>query len=168
MKLPTRFSTHYHSPLGELSLVSTDSGLCGLYLDGQKHWPADSADWVPDEGQRFQSIRVWLDAYFAKHPLPPLPVFDFVGGTPFQQKVWQALLDIPAGQTLSYGQLSAQIGAPKAVRAVGAAVGRNPLSILIPCHRVVGANGSLTGYAGGLERKRWLLRHEMRDTALRS
>jgi methylated-DNA-[protein]-cysteine S-methyltransferase len=107
---------------------------------------------------------VWLDAYFANQPLPPLPAFDFVSGTPFQQKVWHALLHIPAGQTISYGQLAIQIGAPKAVRAVGAAVGRNPLSIVIPCHRVVGANGSLTGYAGGLEGKRWLLQHEMRDT----
>ena len=162
MKLPTLYLTHYHSPLGELSLVASDAGLCGLYLAGQKHWPTDSASWVPDKGQRFQAIMAWLEAYFAKAPLPDLPTLDFVRGTPFQQNVWRALQDIPAGQTLSYGQLAMQIGAPKAVRAVGAAVGRNPLSIVVPCHRVVGSNGSLTGYAGGLERKAWLLKHEER------
>jgi methylated-DNA-[protein]-cysteine S-methyltransferase len=150
----------YDSPLGELSLVASESGLSGLYLAGQKHWPADSAAWLPDDGRGFQAIRRWLDAYFAKERVPPLPNLDYVTGTPFQRNVWQALRDIPLGQTLSYGQLARQIGASKAVRAVGAAVGRNPLSIVIPCHRVVGANGSLTGYAGGLERKGWLLSHE--------
>lgn len=82
------------------------------------------------------------------------------GGTAFQRKVWEALRTIPAGRTLSYGELAAQIGSPKAVRAVGLANGANPVGLVVPCHRVIGANGTLTGYGGGLERKRWLLRHE--------
>ena len=82
------------------------------------------------------------------------------GGTPFQRAVWKALRDIPAGRTESYGQLAARIGVPKAVRAVGLANGANPIGLVVPCHRVIGANGSLTGYGGGIERKRWLLNHE--------
>jgi methylated-DNA-[protein]-cysteine S-methyltransferase len=82
------------------------------------------------------------------------------GGTDFQRSVWKALRAIPAGETRTYGQLAAAIGSPKAVRAVGLANGRNPVALIVPCHRVIGANGTLTGYAGGLERKRWLLQHE--------
>jgi methylated-DNA-[protein]-cysteine S-methyltransferase len=160
--LPSLYLTHYRSPLGELSLVASDAGLCGLYLAGQKHWPADSLEWLADKGQRFHRVVDWLDAYFAKIPLPDLPPLDFVRGTAFQQTVWRTLQDIPPGQTLSYGQLAERMGRPKAVRAVGAAVGRNPLSIVVPCHRVIGSNGSLAGYAGGLERKIWLLKHEAR------
>ncbi len=86
------------------------------------------------------------------------------GGTPFQKRIWQALREIPAGQTISYGQLARRIGQPAAVRAVGLANGANPIGIVVPCHRVIGANGSLTGYGGGLDRKRWLLNHEKQVT----
>lgn len=89
-----------------------------------------------------------------------MPKLDLIIGTEFQKKVWQALKNIPKGETLTYGQLAEQIDAPNAVRALGVAIGRNPISIIIPCHRVIGSSGLLTGYAGGVDRKRWLLEHE--------
>jgi methylated-DNA-[protein]-cysteine S-methyltransferase len=106
------------------------------------------------------SIRVAFERYFAgdRQALQGLPWKS--GGTAFQQKVWQALTTIPVGETWSYAQLAAAIGKPTAVRAVGLANGANPIPIVVPCHRVIGANGSLTGYGGGIERKRWLLNHE--------
>ncbi len=109
------------------------------------------------EGRAPQPVRDALDAWFGGD----LTAFDGLevrtGGTVFQRAVWRALRDIPAGETRTYGQLAAAIGAPKAVRAVGLANGANPVGVIVPCHRVIGANGALTGYAGGLERKRWLL-----------
>lgn len=154
------YFTEWQSPLGVITLRATERGLSGLFFAGQKHWPEDAGSWQRDDGGRFDAARAWLQAYFAGESLPKMPCLDRPTGTSFQKEVWQALAGIPAGQTLSYGQLAEQIGAPNAVRAVGAAVGRNPLSLLIPCHRVVGATGLLTGYAGGIERKRWLLKHE--------
>ena len=105
-------------------------------------------------------VRTALERYFGGdvHALDGLTVT--TGGTDFQRSVWKALRAIPAGETRTYGQLAAAIGSPKAVRAVGLANGRNPVALILPCHRVIGANGTLTGYAGGLERKRWLLQHE--------
>jgi methylated-DNA-[protein]-cysteine S-methyltransferase len=100
-----------------------------------------------------------LSAYHQGHAAEP-PTLDLSAGTVFQQSVWRALLDVPSGQTISYGTLAQRLGNPSGVRAVAAAVGRNPLSIIVPCHRIVGADGSLTGYAGGLDRKRALLLHE--------
>lgn len=112
------------------------------------------------EGRAPEAVRRAVEAYFGGD----LTAFDAVvvktGGTVFQQAVWAALRAIPAGETRSYGQLAAAIGSPKAVRAVGLANGSNPVGVIVPCHRVIGANGTLTGYAGGLERKRWLLAHE--------
>jgi len=99
-------------------------------------------------------------AYFAGDANALSEIAWKTGGTPFQRKVWAALCEIPAGRTESYGELAARIGAPKAVRAVGLANGANPVGVVVPCHRVIGANGSLTGYGGGIERKRWLLTHE--------
>lgn len=115
-------------------------------------------DLIP--GTAPEPVRAAVLAYFAGNAraLDALPVA--TGGTPFQREVWAALRAIPAGETRSYGQLATAIGRPKAVRAVGLANGSNPVGIIVPCHRVVGANGTLTGYAGGLERKRWLLAHE--------
>ncbi len=159
MKTPIHFTT-LTSPLGQITLAATQCGLCGVYNDQQKHWPPSSNNWIRDDGPRFDLTRKWLTNYFSQETNPSLPPMDFVTGTDFQQKVWRTLLTIPFGSTVTYGQLALQIQAPKAVRAVGAAVGRNPISILIPCHRVIGSNGSLTGYAGGLEKKRWLLEHE--------
>jgi methylated-DNA-[protein]-cysteine S-methyltransferase len=146
------------SPIGELLLVSDGERLTGLYLETQPAWPQKRADWRW-EPRAFREVIAQLDAYFAGelHDFD-LPVY--CAGTPFQQKVWAALRTIPHGITISYAELAQRIGQPSAVRAVGLANGRNPVSIIVPCHRVIGAGGSLTGYSGGIERKRWLLRHE--------
>jgi O-6-methylguanine DNA methyltransferase len=112
------------------------------------------------EGQLPAPIQAAFDRYFAGDPDALKAVPWITGGTEFQRKVWNALTSIPAGETWSYGQLARHIGLPDAVRAVGAANGANPIPIVVPCHRVIGADGSLTGFGGGLDRKRWLLRHE--------
>jgi len=136
----------------------------GLWFVGQKYFPADAAAWeaCPDE-PALQKLSVWLDAYFyGKNPVVDFPLAP--RGTEFQRAVWAALREIPYGQTTTYGALARRLSEtrprPTSPRAVGAAVGHNPVSILIPCHRVVGADGGLTGYAGGLERKTALLKLE--------
>ena len=152
--------TRYDSPLGPMIVAATSRGLAGVWFDGQRHLPEHAA-W-PEQPQHPILLRAvaQLEEYFAGTRTSfDLPL-DLQGGTTFQQSVWQALLAIPAGGTTSYGVISQRIGQPAAVRAVGAAVGRNPLSIVVPCHRVLGANGALTGYAGGLERKTALLQLE--------
>ncbi len=152
--------TSYDSPLGRIILAATDDRLVGVWFDGQRHQP-DTSSWPPvsDHGV-LQQARTQLTDYFAgRRTSFELPL-DLSTGTDFQQAVWRALLKIPAGATVTYGALSAMLGKPAAVRAVAGAVGRNPLSIILPCHRVLGANGALTGYAGGLERKAALLHLE--------
>lgn len=148
------------TPLGPITLAASDQGLAGLWFDGQKHHPGvldvpyDAAN--PFIAQaRDELRRYWNgDAHDGfRVPLAP-------EGTAFQQAVWRALRAIPAGHTCSYTAVAARAGVPHAVRAVGAAIGRNPLSIIVPCHRVLGRDGSLTGYAGGLSRKRALLKLE--------
>jgi methylated-DNA-[protein]-cysteine S-methyltransferase len=151
------------SPLGPVTLAASAQGLCGLWFDDQKHGPtaADRQHWISDTSNPLllNAIRQ-LEAYFAgKLTVFDLPL-DLSAGTPFQQAVWQALLAIRSGHSLSYGALAAQLHKPQAVRAVGAAVGRNPVSIIVPCHRILGAGGQLTGYAGGLWRKEALLKLE--------
>ena len=161
MKLPTSLVAARHtSPLGGILLAASDLGLAGLWFEGQRYHPqADTWPMAP-EHPVLVLAKQQLDDYFAgRRTRFDLPL-DLQGGTPFQQTVWLALLGIPAGQRTSYAALSQRIGKPAAVRAVGAAVGRNPVSIVVPCHRVVGADGSLTGYAGGLDRKTALLRLE--------
>lgn len=146
------------SPLGELLLAGDGERLGALYMDAHDIWPQKQPHWIWDEAP-FRRVRAQLDAYFAG----TLRVFDLplaLAGTPFQQRVWQALLEIPYGVTISYGELARRLGDPKASRAVGLANGRNPVSIIVPCHRVIGADGALTGYGGGLDNKRWLLTHE--------
>lgn len=151
--------TRYESPIGTLTLVATAEGLCGLYFE--QHKPAPKREgWHEQDDPRFEAAKQWLRAYFAGETPRDMPPLAFTHGTPFQRRVWEALRLIPRGSTTTYAQLARSIGAEKAVRAVGAAVGRNPISILIPCHRVLGSSGSLTGFAGGVERKRWLLQHE--------
>jgi methylated-DNA-[protein]-cysteine S-methyltransferase len=156
----TIVKTHYESPLGSMIVAATARGLAGVWFEGQRHLP-DHAKWpVQAEHPVLRQAQVQLAEYFAgRRSSFDLPL-DLQGGTAFQRSVWDALLAIPRGGTTSYGMLSRSIGQPAAVRAVGAAVGRNPLSIVVPCHRVVGADGSLTGYAGGLERKTALLQLE--------
>lgn len=144
------------TPLGPLTAARSAAGLSGLWFDGQKHHPG--ALGVPlDDGSDpvLSATAAALAAYFSGKPyaLPPLDP----AGTAFQREVWQALLDIAPGQPATYGALAGRLGRASAARALGGAVGRNPISVLVPCHRVVGANGSLTGYAGGLARKQALL-----------
>lgn len=144
------------SPHGQLYLAATQRGLAGMWFTDQRHLP-DVSPWQRMDNARqhdvLEETQAQLLAYFAgKLQQFDLPL-DLSAGTVFQQAVWQALLKIPFGKTTSYGALSSSIGKPLAVRAVGTAIGRNPIGIIVPCHRVVGADGSLTGYAGGLHRK---------------
>jgi methylated-DNA-[protein]-cysteine S-methyltransferase len=154
------FYTHHESPLGPLLLVADATTLCGLYMDEHRHGPVVQSDWAQDD-RPFHDVRLQLDEYFAgARRTFALPLA--AQGTAFQRAVWASLVEIPYGATRSYGELASALGKPSASRAVGAANGRNPISIVVPCHRVIGANGALTGYAGGEERKRWLLQHEAR------
>jgi methylated-DNA-[protein]-cysteine S-methyltransferase len=153
------------SPIGRVRLVAEDGALVGVYMEQHAHAPAPAADAadggepVLDEAAR--QLAAWFAGERTAFELPLRP-----RGTPFQLAVWRALREIPYGETRSYRELAACLGRPAAVRAVGAANGRNPISIVVPCHRVVGADGALTGYAGGVERKRWLLGHEREVRAL--
>lgn len=164
---PMKFSTSavqtsYDSPLGRIIVAASEDKLLGVWFDGQRHQP-DTASWpIATNHPVLQQAKAQLTDYFAgRRTSFELPL-DLGTGTSFQQAVWRALLKIPYGVTRSYGALSADIGRPSAVRAVGAAVGRNPFSIIVPCHRVLGSDGALTGYAGGLERKTALLQLEGR------
>lgn len=185
--VPTAWCT-LESPLGDLWVAATDQGLSGLWFVGQRHGPTplEQAGWptaaaaaaAGTTGQEAQgAAQGWLleaaqqlQAYWAEalpFDLRRLPL-DWRSGTAFQRRVWQALLLIGPGETWSYGALARHLALPQAARAVGSAVGRNPWSLLVPCHRVLGQSGALTGYAGGLERKRWLLRHEVARAAPQS
>jgi methylated-DNA-[protein]-cysteine S-methyltransferase len=162
---PSIVQTRVPSPLGTIAIAATDKGLTGLwFVEGQRYLPTElngPATWPEDAAHPvLKQVSQQLNEYFAgqrNHFDVPL---DLGCGTAFQQSVWQALLAIAQGETVSYGEVSRRIGKPAAVRAVGGAVGRNPVSIIVPCHRVMGSNGALTGYAGGLARKTALLRLE--------
>jgi methylated-DNA-[protein]-cysteine S-methyltransferase len=146
------------SPIGGLLLVSDGHALTGLYMEEHAGGPGIDPEWIPDAAwfepvcrqleEYFQGTRVEFDVPLALH------------GTDFQKQVWSELSRIPFGETVSYGEQARRLGRPAAARAVGRANGQNPISIIVPCHRVIGGNGSLTGYGGGMERKRWLLDHE--------
>ncbi len=151
------------SPLGELTLVAADGVLCGLYFPG--HWYMPSAEaFGARRADGFEAAERQLAEYFAGErtdfDLPSTPT-----GDEFQCRVWGLIERIPYGRTTTYGEMARELGAPTIAREVGAAVGRNPLSVIVPCHRVVGKDGKLTGYAGGLERKRFLLELEGADPA---
>ncbi|HWI82341.1 methylated-DNA--[protein]-cysteine S-methyltransferase [Ramlibacter sp.] len=150
----------YAGPLGPMILAASERGLAGAWFDGQRHLP-DCSPWPEAAGHPvLQQAVAQFAAYFAGTRASfDLPL-DLARGTAFQQAVWRALLTVRRGETISYSALGRRAGCPAAVRAVGAAVGRNPLSVVVPCHRVLGADGSLTGYAGGLDRKRALLQLE--------
>jgi len=154
------FYTWFESPLGRLLLISNGRSLTGLYMTEPMHGESIHSDWhevasaIP-----FPQVRMQLKEYFqGKRKVFDLPLE--LRGTAFQQRVWQALSEIPYAATISYKQLAARIGNPTSVRAVGQANGHNPISIIIPCHRVIGADGSLTGYGGGIERKASLIEFE--------
>lgn len=152
--------TSMDSPLGELRLIAADGALCGVYLPDPRWPPAALGDERPDEPVLLQARRE-LAEYFAG-ARRSFSVPTRAAGTEFQRAVWSALTQIGFGETRSYGDLARALARPTATRAVGAANGRNPLSIIVPCHRVIGSDRSLTGYAGGLARKQWLLEHEAR------
>lgn len=158
----TADATYYDelgSPLGKLLIAATDAGISGIYFEKHRHFKGKNG-WLHAPGHPHLKLAAQqLNEYFAgARQQFDLPLA--LRGTAFQQAVWQALIAIPFGQSTTYGQHAQQIGKANAVRAVGTAIGRNPVSIIVPCHRVLGASGALTGYAGGLERKQFLLRHE--------
>lgn len=158
---------HFFSPIGGITLASDGEAIVGLWFDGQKHFGLSLS---PEREERplplFRLADLWLETYFSgKDPGAPPPLAP--RGTVFRQEVWAVLRAVPFGQTTTYGAIARQIaqirGLPEmSARAVGSAVARNPISLFIPCHRVVGAGGALTGYAGGLDRKKWLLELERR------
>jgi methylated-DNA-[protein]-cysteine S-methyltransferase len=148
------------SPIGELLLTSDGDAVTGLHMamSHGKPAPGPGPNWKRDD-QLLRAAREQLRQYFAgERRRFDLPLH--MAGTPFQRSVWQGLLEIPFGVTWSYAELARHVGRPGASRAVGAANGRNPIGIVVPCHRVIGADGTLTGYGGGVDRKEWLLRHE--------
>ncbi|MER5429392.1 methylated-DNA--[protein]-cysteine S-methyltransferase [Streptomyces sp. NPDC002588] len=148
------------SPYGPLTLVADDGVLCGLYMTEQRHRPPQGTFGPRDDTPSgFGEAQEQLKAYFAGE-LKEFTLRLELTGTPFQQSVWDRLRQIPYGETRSYGELAEALGNPGASRAVGLANGRNPIGIIVPCHRVVGANGGLTGYGGGLDRKQRLLAFE--------
>jgi methylated-DNA-[protein]-cysteine S-methyltransferase len=152
-----------HSPVGVLTLTAEDGVLSGLYMHEQRHAPARSHEWRSDAaafGEAVEQLTAYFDGTLTEFDLPLA-----ASGTAFQRGVWAALREIPYGQTISYGELAQQVGKPAASRAVGLANGRNPIGIVVPCHRVIGADGSLTGYGGGIERKVWLLQHEAKHAS---
>jgi methylated-DNA-[protein]-cysteine S-methyltransferase len=152
-----RYYTEYPSPIGPLTLVSDGSALTGLWMQTQ-HFDVSGLtrqDCLP----LFTEVSEWMDAYFAGNPVATTFTLS-PAGTAFQKKVWEILLTISYGKTTTYGAIARQLGPNMSAQAVGQAVGKNPIAIIIPCHRVVGAKGQLTGYAGGIENKKWLLRHE--------
>ena len=158
----TATHTTIDSPLGELTLVARDGALCGMYFPG--HWyPPHPATLGVRSGSGFGRAARQLAEYFAGKRRS-FELTTCCGGDRFQQRVWALIGEIPYGTTTTYGQLARELGDTSLARAVGSAVGRNPLSVIVPCHRVIGASGALTGYAGGLERKRLLLELEATAT----
>jgi methylated-DNA-[protein]-cysteine S-methyltransferase len=156
-----------HTPIDALTLAARDGRLCILHF-GAREAPvrATLQRWYPGESIERRRDPGGAATALAKYFSGQLDILDAIpvelNGTAFQQRVWQALRKIRAGRTASYSEIAATIGAPAAVRAVGAANGANPVAVVVPCHRIIGSNGSLTGYGGGLRRKEWLLRHEGR------
>ncbi len=153
------------SPIGTVFIACEEDAMCALYFSDfeERMWRQLKPRYPEVNLTRRHDpfgYRALIDRYFQGDLAAVDEIKVTTGGTPFQRKVWHALRSIPAGTTASYGELAKRIGSPTACRAVGLANGQNPVSIVLPCHRVIGSNGSLTGYGGGLDRKRWLLRHE--------
>lgn len=156
------YTHHYDSPLGGITLASDGEALTGLWFDGQKYFGSTlSADYEPGNLPIFEQTKKWLDIYFCGKAPEFTPALS-IKTTPFRRAVWDILLTIPFGRTISYKEIADRIAvqaslAHMSAQAVGGAVGHNPISLIIPCHRVIGSDGSLTGYAGGTEKKKWLL-----------
>ena len=162
---PRRTHTVLDSPLGPLTLVAVGGVLAGLYMNNQRHRPPEGPFFGEPEPADFRDVTTQLHEYFdgsRTRFTVPLQLI----GTPFQKMVWNALRGIPYGETVSYGRLAERIGRPTAARAVGLANGRNPIGVIVPCHRVVGSTGHLTGYGGGLDRKQELLAFEKENARL--
>jgi methylated-DNA-[protein]-cysteine S-methyltransferase len=156
------YSTSYSSPLGELSIVSDGEAVCGVSFHAQKHVSSFDNLTENDDLPIFDNVRGWFDDYFRGSA----PEIDFrlkPSGTDFRLKVWKILCEIPYGETVTYGEIASRISPSMSAQAVGGAVGHNPIAILIPCHRVIGTNGRLTGYAAGIDRKIALLKLENID-----
>jgi methylated-DNA-[protein]-cysteine S-methyltransferase len=152
-----RYYDTYESPHGKMLLVATEDGIAGIYFDGQKYFPKKEKEWKRDPDHApLKKAKRELQEYFAGRRKQFEVALD-PEGTPFQRSVWKAISRVAFGRTISYGELARLAGEPGSARAAGAATGRNPISIIVPCHRIMGADGSLTGYAGGLNRKRALL-----------
>ena len=162
------FTQHYDSPLGSILLTADEMGLTGLWFDGQKHFARDlPAQHTEQDTPVLSEAKRWLDVYFTGREPDFLPALHPIGSA-FRRRVWDLLLRVPYGQTVTYGQLAQQLAAQQSLshmsaQAVGGAVGHNPISLIVPCHRVIGADGSLTGYAGGVDKKRRLLALEGLD-----
>lgn len=154
------YSTDYDSPLGEMIIASDGEAVCGVWFKGQRHFNSSITDKMRDDDLAiFKKVKIWFDSYFRGEN----PEIDFElkpEGSEFRQKVWKMLSEIPYGETVTYGEIALEISPTMSAQAVGGAVGHNPIAILIPCHRVIGSNGKLTGYAGGLDRKIELLKLE--------
>ena len=164
----TTFHTTFESPVGPLLLMSDGTSLTGLHTDNDKHRPAIQRDWIRDASatpfaQTIAQLQAYFDGALTDFELPIAPQ-----GTQFQMTVWRELCNIRFGETISYAELARRIGRPTASRAVGHSNARNPISIIVPCHRVIGSDGKLTGYAGGMPAKRWLLDHEAKIVAARA
>lgn len=152
------YSTDYTSPIGKMMIASDGEAICGAWFYDQKHFP--STDFiVNDDLAIFKKATGWLDDYF-KGKNPKVDFKLKAQGSQFRQKVWKILSEIPYGKTMTYGEIASMISPTMSPQAVGGAVGHNPISIMVPCHRVLGSNGKLTGYAGGIDRKIALLRME--------
>lgn len=147
----------YDSPQGKMLLVANDAGLSGVYFAGQKYFPQIDPEWRQDarNASLHQTKRELAEYFGGKRERFEMTLAP--EGTPFQRSVWKAIFAVGFGKTITYGELAHRAGCPGSARAAGAATGRNPISVIVPCHRIVGSNGSLTGYAGGLDRKRALL-----------
>ena len=155
------YSTDYLSPIGEMLIVSDGEAICGVWFYGQKYFKStiDEEPVINDDLAIFKQVKQWFDDYF--NGLNPEIDFEIrLQGSEFRQKVWKILTEIPYGESITYGEIASRISPEMSAQAVGGAVGHNPISVIVPCHRVVGANGKITGYAAGIDRKLELLRLE--------
>lgn len=160
------YITYYSSPIGRITVASDGDAIVGLWFDQQKHYASvlDSNKYQQDNLHLFKTVFNWLDIYFSGNKPNFSPKINMRGSC-FQRRVWNILLSIPYGEMITYGTIAKQLNC-RSSQVIGGAVGRNPISIIIPCHRVVGTNGKLTGYAGGINKKHWLLNLEKRSSTL--